>query len=183
MKIGIIGIGRIASAIIEGLVKSQIKGLRIAVSPRNERLSLELHAKYDIVNRMGNNQAVVDSSDIIILALPPSSAENILRELVFDERHTVVSLIPTLNLAELAEFAAPATKVSRAIPLPTVVNHNCPVPLFNPTVEITHLFDHLGKSFIVADEKQLHVLWTLTGFVTPFYDLLGTLSGWAIEKE
>ncbi len=182
MKIGFIGIGRIAGAVIEGLMSSAISEITIFISPRNETISTELAAKYIGVQKMSANQPVLDNADIVILALPPASAKTVLKELIFNERHTVISLIPTLKFGNLEDLTKPAANVCRAIPLPAVVNHNCPIALYNPTDEVTGLFSYLGKPFIVKDEKQLHVIWTLTGLITPFYDLLTTLSNWAVAN-
>ena len=40
----------------------------------------------------------------------------------------------------------------------------------------------MGQPVEVADEQQLHALWTLTGLITPFYDLLQELSSWTVDK-
>jgi pyrroline-5-carboxylate reductase len=60
--------------------------------------------------------------------------------------------------------------------------HQCPLPLFHPTPAITQLFSHIGQPLEVHDEYQLHTLWTLTGLITPYYDMLLALSNWTIDK-
>jgi pyrroline-5-carboxylate reductase len=180
MTLGFIGIGKIAGAIVEGLATSVYKDAVIYLSPRNEERSLALAAKYSAVHRMAGNQAVLDSSDIIILALRPAAAAEVLSGLRFDPRHTVISLIPLLNYADLTRLVSPAAEVSRAIPLPTVVQHQCPIPVFRASEKVVDLFRAIGQPLPVADEGQLHTLWTLTGLITPFYEQLGALSDWTI---
>jgi len=182
MKLGFIGIGKIAGAVIEGLCTSGRKDLDIQLSPRNEEHSGYLSGKYPNVKKRGSNQEVLDHADLIFIALRPAAAKEALRELDFDKRHTVVSFIPLLKYADLAAAVHPATKISRAIPLPTVLYHNCPIPVFRPDEQVTGLFSVIGQPLPVEDEDQLHAIWTLTGLITPFYDLLNTLSDWTTAK-
>ncbi|WP_431216533.1 NAD(P)-binding domain-containing protein [Puia sp. P3] len=185
MKIGFIGIGKIASAVIGGLntSKAASSGVEIFVSPRNEGLSTGLAAKYPgSVRRMSSNQEVLDGSDMVVIALRPAMAVEVLKTLSFHPRHTVVSLIPLLKYAELSAVVHPAGTVCRAIPLPTVMEHNCPIPLFRAPAAVTELFGYIGQPLPVESEDQLHAIWTLTGLITPFYELLGGLSEWTVSR-
>ena len=71
MNVGFIGIGKIASSIIKGLCTSNVKDIRINVSPRNEENSALLEKQFDAVSRRSSNQQVIDHSEIIFIALPP----------------------------------------------------------------------------------------------------------------
>jgi pyrroline-5-carboxylate reductase len=182
MTLGFIGIGHIATAVIEGLYQSKPDNLRIHLSPRGKKNSIRLAETYPSVYRLKNNQQVVNQSDIIFIAVRPSDAGPVLTELSFSEDQTVVSFVPFLQQEDFTKAVGPAQKVCRAIPLPTVIYHTCPIPLFNATDEIINLFNRIGQPLQVTNEKQLHALWTLTGFITPFYDILDELSTWA-ESE
>jgi pyrroline-5-carboxylate reductase len=182
MKLGFIGVGKIANALIEGLCTSGIENTMYNLSPRNKENSTNLASKYHNIKRFDNNQDVLDQSDIVFIALIPAKAKDVLNELVFDARHTVISLVPLLKYADLAKSVYPATNICRAIPLPPVINHNCPIPVFNANDEVIEIFNHVGQPMVVADEKQLCAIWTLTGLITPFYDLLNELSHWTTAK-
>ena len=180
MKIGFIGIGKIASAVVEGLCTADATGMELFLSPRNEKMSIGLAEKFSHVRRLGSNQEVLDSSDILVIALRPAVAVEVLKTLSFQARHTVVSLIPLLKYADLSAVVQPAGSVCRAIPLPTVLQHNCPVPVFRAPESVVRLFRLLGQPLPIAEEAQLHAIWTLTGLITPFYELLGELSSWTV---
>lgn len=182
MKIGFIGTGKIASAVVEGICTSGAAGYEIYLSPRNRQKSESLARDLGQVRRCETNQEVLDSTDIVFIALRPDICRDVIRELNFDSRHTVVSLIPYLRHTELSQLLLPVTRVSRAIPLPTVIYHNCPIPLFRPAESVMEIFSNIGRPFEVVDEDHLHTLWTLTGLITPFYDMLGELSGWSESK-
>jgi pyrroline-5-carboxylate reductase len=182
MELGFIGTGKISSAVVEGLCTSDRGNLSIRLSPRNERTSRTLAQTYTNVERCASNQQVLDESDLVCLAVRPNDAQQVLKELVFREDHTVVSFVPFLLKKDLAEHAAPARQVCRAIPLPTVVHHQCPIPVLNANDAVMVLFNSIGQVLCVEDEKQLHILWTLTGLISPFYDLLGQWSAWSIAQ-
>ncbi len=182
MQIGFIGVGKITNAIVEGFCTSSIINTQIYLSPRNESIARHLAEKYAQVQRLESNQQVVDQSDIVFIAVRPAIAVEVLRTLMFRENQAVVSLVPLLKEAELLKAVAPATHVIRATPTPTVIQHTGPILLFHSNDTITQLFRHLGQPLEVTDEQQLHVLWTLTGLITPFYDLLHELSSWTIAN-
>jgi pyrroline-5-carboxylate reductase len=178
-NLGFIGIGKIASAVIKGFCTGECSDLTLRLSPRNCDKSVSLAKKYPNVFRMDSNQAVVDGSDILFLALRPPQAPEILESLVFKENQIIVSFIPLINYSDLAKMVAPAHRISRAIPLPPVVNHNCPIPIFKPNESVVNLLGRIGQVLPVHDENQLHTLWTLTCLITPYYDLLQELSNWS----
>lgn len=182
MQIGFIGVGKITNAIVEGLCTSSIQNIQLFLSPRNETIGRRLAEKYRQVSRMESNQEVIDRSDIVFIAVRPAIATDVLHTLIFREEQTVVSLIPLLKYAELVQAVTPATRVVRAVPTPTVMQHTGPVLLFHSNDTVTQLFARLGQPLEVADEHQLHVLWTLTGLITPYYDLLHELSSWTVDN-
>ena len=182
MKLGFIGTGNIASAVIEGFCTADINDLVIYLSPRNEAQSKQLATQFAAVARMASNQEVLNQADIIFIAVRPAIAEAVTRELQFDKRHTVVSFVPFLKFETLADACRPAGAVCRAIPLPSAKAHQCPIPVFASTPAITGLLKYIGQPLEVNDEYQLHTLWTLTGLITPFYDMLRGLSDWTVKK-
>ena len=44
------------------------------------------------------------------------------------------------------------------------------------------LFNSVGQPLRVEDENQLHILLTLTGLISPLYDLLGQWSAWSMAR-
>lgn len=182
MQIGFIGVGKITNAIVEGLCTSSIKDTQIWLSPRNEANALQLAEKYTQVERLNSNQQVVDQSDIVFVAVRPAVAVEVLRALKFRKEQTVVSLVPLLKEAELLAAVSPVTTIARAVPTPAVMTHTGPILLYRANDTVTQLFRYLGQPVPVSDEQQLHALWTLTGLITPFYDLLHELSSWTVAN-
>jgi pyrroline-5-carboxylate reductase len=178
LNLGFIGIGKIAGAVIEGLCTSEIENVEIRLSPRNEKNSVRLSERFPNVHRMESNQDVLDRSDIVFLCLRPAQAEGILTGLSFQPNHTVVSLIPLIRHSRLATMVAPAGSICRAIPLPPVTSHHCPIPVFHATETVVNVLNFIGQTLPVSNEDHLHAIWTLTCLITPYYDLLNELSSW-----
>ena len=180
IKLGFIGVGKISSAVVKALCTSKMKYKGIYLSPRNEENSKHLADTLSNVQRLESNQLVLDNSDIIFLSLRPNDAKDILSSLQFKSGHTVVSFIPFLRFSKLSELVQPAGRISRAIPLPTVVDFNCPVPIFNSNKTVNEIFNYVGEPLPVENEDKFHVIWTLTGLIAPYYGLLSELSDWAV---
>ena len=81
MKLGFIGVGNIASAVIEGLATSNLDYTTINLSPRSKNTSEQLANKFTNVYRLEDNQQVLDQSEIIFIAVRPTDTGEILSNL------------------------------------------------------------------------------------------------------
>ena len=179
MNIGFIGIGNIASSVIKGLCNSNFKDLHINISPRNKEKSILLSQRFNEVLRMTNNQEVLDHSQIVFCALPPTKTLEVLQELTFNENQTLVSFVPFVDYKQLKEVCVPVRKVCRVVPFPTVERNECPILVYKPFEEVLSIIEHIGTPIKIEQEEHLQVLWTLTGLIAPFYDFNQKLSDWA----
>jgi pyrroline-5-carboxylate reductase len=176
--IGFIGIGNIASAVIEGLVTAPGPAPRILLSPRNTARSAALAARFETVGVAGDNQSVLDGSRTLFLSVRPQAVVEALHPLRFDPEHTIVSLIP-LPLSTLAPLVGPARRVLRALLLPTCIQRLQAVPYWPETSEVHSLLERLGTPLPLREERELNVLWASTAIIAAFYALLGTVSDWS----
>jgi pyrroline-5-carboxylate reductase len=183
MKIGFLGTGKIASAVVEAVCTSELTNFEICVSPRNSERSRNLESAFKQVTRMDTNQDVVDNSDIVFIALKPDIYEEVLKSLTFRKEHTLVSLVPFSSYARLRVLLSPAVSISRATPLPTVVNHLCPIQVFKPSEPVLKILGSIGQVLVVDTEEELHTIWTLTCLISPYYDLMAELSEWAKKNK
>ncbi|MBW2122428.1 MAG: NAD(P)-binding domain-containing protein, partial [Deltaproteobacteria bacterium] len=93
MRLGFVGTGSITCALVEGLCTAEKPPARILVSPRNPEKAAGLAARFLQVEVAPDNQAVVDGTDCVFLAVLPQIASGVLREIRFRSDQTVVSLI------------------------------------------------------------------------------------------
>jgi pyrroline-5-carboxylate reductase len=187
MRIGFIGIGKISSSVVESICTSGLNNYEIFLSPRNQDKSKELAAQFERVSRADSNQEVLDRSDIVFIALRPPIYKDVISDLYFREDHIVVSLIPFSFYSDILKLITPAKNLSRATPLPTVITHTCPIPVYKPNPTVWRILQHIGQPFEIPTEEELHTIWTLTCLISPYYDLLDSLTRWAadnyVEKE
>lgn len=182
MTIGFIGTGKISSAVVEAICTAGNSHLEIVVSPRGERNSRRLEEKYEQVTRAESNQEVADRSEIVFIALKTDIYSDVLRTISFRKEQMIVSFIPFSTISLLSELVAPAHIIGRATPLPSVVNHVCPIQVFNIVPEVRAILGSIGQVLEVETEEQLHALWTLTCLISPFYDLMEGISNWTTEN-
>jgi len=176
LGIGVIGVGSIASALVEGLCSGA--ACRILLSPRNEAKGRSLEARFPQARRAGSNQEVLDQCGTVFLTLRPGVAAEELRTLRFREDHCVLSCIPLIPLDDLAALAAPARRVAKVLPLPYVARRQGLVPFFPAGEEVAARLRPLGEPMPARDERSLHLLWAATGLIAPFYAMMETVRAW-----
>ena len=98
MNLGFIGTGEITKAVVLGITKSKIKYKKIYVSKRNIKISKYLKKNNKKIIISSNNQEIIDKSNWIFLAITPSVANKILKNLNFKSNKTIISFISTINL-------------------------------------------------------------------------------------
>lgn len=177
MTLGFLGTGTIAAAIVEGLCLTPDAG-PIIVSPRNADIAADLAARFANVRIAESNQAVLDGSDTVMLAVRPQIAGEVLRELHFRPDHKVVSLIATVSLDYLRGVVAPATDVIRAVPLPAVARRQGPTAVYPPDPAIVALFDTLGTAVALDNEGEFDAFSTTTAVMASYFAFAGTVTRW-----
>ena len=182
MKLGFIGTGQISKAVINGILKSQIKYSKIFISKRNLKISTELSRKSKKILIIKNNQEIINKSDWVFLAVTPTVGNKILKDLNFKKGQTVISFIATIKVNELKKYIKVTSKIVRAIPLPPISLKKGPVPIFPPNNKVKLFFDQIGTTVEVKNEKSSLNFWATSSMMAPFYELLKTLSSWLISK-
>ncbi|MFN7225042.1 MAG: pyrroline-5-carboxylate reductase dimerization domain-containing protein [Paracoccaceae bacterium] len=105
MKVGILGVGNLASYLVQGAQKG---GHAFVLSPRGVEKAMELSARFGC-EVAESNQALVDACDHILVCLPAAEGEVILRGLVFRKGQVVCSAMAAkVKLEEMRAAVAPA---------------------------------------------------------------------------
>ena len=177
IRLGFIGTGNIVSAVVEGFCTSG-SPCRILVSPRNEQKGRNLAERFPQVTRAGSNQEVLDHSDVVLLGVRPGVAPELMAQLRFRADQTILSFIPVIPLRTLAGMAGPARRVFKVLPLPYVAKHLGLVPFFPADGAVADLVRPLGEPMPVRDERELHLLWAVTGLISPFYAHMELIRAW-----
>ena len=182
MKLGFIGIGKIASSVIIGICNSKIKYKQIIISPRNKKIANSLKRRFKKITIAKNNQEIVDKSNWVFLSVTPKVGEKIIKRLKFKASQTVVSFISTINLSELKKMIKVKSKIVRAIPLPPISLKKGPVPICPPNKKVKNFFDKIGSTIEIKNEKLSINFWSTSGMMASYYDMLRVMSDWLVKK-
>ena len=182
MNLGFIGVGKISSAVIEGISKSKLKFKKIIISPRNKLISKSLKKKYNKIIIAKTNQEVIDKSDWIFLAVTPTVGNKIIKDLRFKSNQTIISFISTIKLSKLKKAIKVKAKIVRAIPLPPISLGKGPVPICPPNKQIKDFFNKIGTTVEIRKEKSSINFWSTSGMMAPFYELLRVMTDWLVKR-
>jgi hypothetical protein len=81
MRLGFIGTGSITSSVVTGLVKSNWNFHEISLSPRNSVVAARLAELNRNIRVRTGNQAVLEESEVVFLAVRPQIARDVDRSL------------------------------------------------------------------------------------------------------
>ena len=118
MKIGFIGCGNMAKAMIGGIIKNNIAAPEdIYGSNRKETDRQSVHDQYGI-HVTADNIEVTDNADILVLAVKPQYYEEVITQIKDHIRaeQIVISIAPGKTLAWLAEKFGKDIKLVRTMP-------------------------------------------------------------------
>lgn len=179
--LGFLGTGAITAAMVTGL-STQQNPPPIVLSPRNAQVAASLAARFANVRIAASNQAVLDSCDIVFLAVRPQLAEEVLGQLTFRPSHQVVSVIALLSVERIQALTAPATQVTRAVPLPSVAYRQGPTAIYPQDATITTLFQSLGTAVQLTGEQQFDTFSAATAIMASYFAFAGTVSTWMARQ-
>ena len=181
MILGFIGTGKISSSIILGIFKSKLKVKKIYISSRNRSIAKKLANKFGRVKILKDNQEIINKSSIILLGVTPNVGNKILSKLKFSKNKKIISLISTINLANLKKLTK-NRNIVRAIPLPPIEIKKGPIVICPPNKIVKNLFKHLGEVIEIRNEKLSYKFWSTASIMAAYYEILNTSSNWLIKK-
>lgn len=180
MRLGVIGTGTITAHLVRGLKASPLADWQIVLSPRNEAIAAEL-ARLPGVTVAADNQAVIDASDAVLLAVRPQIAAEVLAPLRFNPARPLISLIAATSLETLSGWTG-ARSICRAIPLPSVQDRACVTPVFPPEPLAMQLFAALGQALPVHDLPAFDAYATGSAVMATWFCMAETAAHWMVEN-
>jgi len=178
MKLGFLGTGAITSAMVTGLNSLGNGGHAIVLSPRNSAVAADLAHRFPLVSIASSNQQVVDECETVVIAVRPQIAESVLTELRFRGGHNLISLVSGYSVAKLSRLLAPATKVTRAVPLPSTARRRSPTAIYPENSGAVELFGLLGAAFAVDTEREFDAFCTATATMATYFAFADGAASW-----
>jgi len=179
-RIGFVGGGRMAEAIIRGLSDGGVRN--IVVHDRSRERQKVLKGEYS-VRLARSNRGVAEDSDVILIAVKPGDVEDVCRELVdsITGDKLVISIAAGISLAFLRHHLG-TDRVVRVMPnTPAFAGRGMTVIASSPATRkkdiavAEKIFSRVGH-VMVLDEKQMDAVTALSGsgpaFVSLFVEAL-----------
>lgn len=177
MKIGFIGIGNMASAIIEGIATKE----DVIISARTLESTLDKAKKLG-VHAASSHRECVAASDIIILGVKPETMREILEEISdVCKGKTLVSIAAKLNLETLQTYAN-TKQIVRAMPnLNVAIQQGTTALVYPNTIPANHkaqvdtIFKGIGDTVEIQEHQMsgfVGLAGSLPAFVFKFIDAI-----------
>ncbi|MBQ9609689.1 MAG: pyrroline-5-carboxylate reductase [Lachnospiraceae bacterium] len=162
-KVGFIGCGNMASAIIGGLINNtDIKATEIIAADASENAVKKASDNLSI-NTTLDNKEVASNSDVLFLSVKPQFYETVIAEIkdTISDNQIVVTIAPGKTLAWLAERIGDNVKIVRTMPnTPALVGEGITAVCKNSLVnedEFSYIMSLL-KSFGLAEEVSENLM-------------------------
>lgn len=171
MKLGFIGIGNMASAIVGGVLKQKVLAPeQIIASRRNEEALQRVKKEFNICVTTDNVE-VAKQADILVLAVKPQFFEEVITQIkgVLSPNQIIVSMAPGKTIAWLQEKLGEKVKIVRCMPnTPALVGEGCTGFCYNEFLlpeevkEVETILQSVGRCSEVP-EKLMDVVVGVSG--------------------
>jgi pyrroline-5-carboxylate reductase len=190
-KVGFIGVGNMAQAIIKGLIESKTIAAKSVFATNRSQGKLQKAAEFFGIQTCDDNEELVDACDVIILAMKPQDLNAAIEPIVgaFREGQIVISLAAGVNLHTL-EKKLPQCRIVRLMPnTPALIQKG----MFGYVTSseddqaletfVEDMCQPLGSVYRMDDEDQFEAFTVScasgTGFV---YELMMYWQDWIEER-
>ena len=179
-KIGFIGGGNMAASLLNGLIASGHDPKQLWVSDINAEALANLSAKLGI-NVTQNNQEVIDSSEVVVLAVKPQIMAQVAKEIApyLQTRHLIVSIAAGITQAGLMKWLGADTAIVRCMPnTPALVLTGATALHANANVSqgqrdlAETIMRAVGIALWVENESELDAVTAVSGSGPAYYFLL-----------
>ncbi|MCR5791422.1 MAG: pyrroline-5-carboxylate reductase [Lachnospiraceae bacterium] len=171
MKLGIIGLGNMGSAMLTGILKKGlVKPEEVLGAEPDEKRRQEIEKSLSI-RVTGENKEVAAYADILILAVKPQVYETVLKDIrkTLPKETVVISIAPGKTLAWLTKELGGEIKLVRCMPnTPALVMEGCTGVCRNSAVSdeeftrVLELLNCFGKAYEVS-EKMMDAVVAVSG--------------------
>ncbi|MDH5258940.1 MAG: pyrroline-5-carboxylate reductase [Gammaproteobacteria bacterium] len=191
-KIGFIGAGNMASALIGGLISDDaVLAENIIVSDIHDKHLNEMEAKFGVRSSCDNNQCVANA-DVIVICVKPQMMAEICKEIsdtVKSREPLVISVAAGITTANLSGWLGEKTAIVRAMPnTPALIKTGAAGLFANEQVSSEQkdiaekILRAVGVVLWVNKEKEMDYVTALSGSGPAyFFRMMESLENAAIE--
>ncbi|MYM57401.1 NAD(P)-binding domain-containing protein [Thalassovita mangrovi] len=177
MRIGVLGLGTIASAVVEGIAGD---GHDITVSRRGESHAARLSGMFGNVS-VADNRQVVEASEVVILGLMAEVAADLLPGLSFRADQQVITLMAGATLEQVADWVAPARASAIVMPFPGIARGGSPIMAQGDMGLLNALFGARNTVYELQDAGEMAAYLAAQAVLSPAVKLVADAAGWLGE--
>ncbi len=175
-KIGFIGGGKMATAIMKGIINSNwCESKKVIVSDKNEESLKVLENEYDVCTTLDNVE-VIKNSKIILFAVKPFILRDVLSEIkpYLTKEHIIFSIAAGISIKTIQEIVGNIPVVRIMPNTPALVNEGMSAICKGDFATEEHskialeIFESVGK-VVEADEKYIDIITAISGSGPAFY--------------
>ena len=177
-KIGFIGSGKMAGAIIRGLVKTGFTKSENITATQVEVSGVEEKSKELGVKIILDNKELVKWADVVFIATKPNQVLGVLEEIspYINSSKLVVSIAAGVTTTKLEDNLPENTRVIRVMPnTPALVGEGMSGIFGGKFVKeddlsfVKNLLSTIGKCIIVDEEAQMDIVTAISGSGPAFF--------------
>ena len=175
-KIGFIGGGKMATAILKGIINSHWCSCDdIIVSDRNEDALNELNSNYNVKTTI-HNVEVVKNAKILLFAVKPFVLRDVLNEIkpFITKEHVILSIAAGISIKTIEDIVGDIPVIRIMPNTPALVNEGMSAICNGTHAKSEHshtaltIFSSIGK-VIESEEKYIDVITAISGSGPAFY--------------
>ena len=177
-NIGFIGCGKMASAIIKGLIKSDFITSKNILATQANNNNIEEKSEALGIKIILDNKFLAQNSDIIFLAVKPDQVMNVIQEICpyVTKEKLLVSIAAGINIKKLESNLPEETRIIRVMPnTPALIGEGMTAIIGSKyaqnedTTYIQGLFSTIGKCIILEKEEQMDIVTAISGSGPAFF--------------
>ncbi len=177
-KIGFIGSGKMAGAIIKGLIRTGFSKPENLLATQAEKEGVEEKSKALGIKIILDNKELVKNSDVIFIAVKPNQVVDVLEEInpFVTAEKLIVSIAAGVKINKLESNLPNNTKIIRVMPnTPALVGEGMSGMTGGKAVNkndldfVKDLLSTIGKCIVVNDESQIDIVTAISGSGPAFF--------------
>ena len=177
-KIGFIGSGKMASAIISGLLSKKVVKNEDIIASQAETEGIEEKSKRLEIEIYTDNKLLSEKSDIIFIAVKPNQVIGVLEEIkdFITPQKLIISIAAGVTTEKIEFYLPTNTRVIRVMPnTPALVGEGMSGVCggkyaTKDDIQYTlKLLNSIGKSIVVENETQMDIVTAISGSGPAFF--------------
>ena len=177
-KIGFIGSGKMAGAIIKGLIKTSFAKPEELIATQAETEGIDEKSRELGIKIILDNKELAQNSEVIFIATKPNQAADVLEEIkpFITSDKLIASIAAGVTTEKLESHLPENTRVIRIMPnTPALVGEGMSGMVGGKYADkqdldfIYKLLSTIGKCIIVDDEAQIDIVTAISGSGPAFY--------------